>query len=93
MIAPLRQGRREMLERDDLGALIRSKVLAGTLPKDAPVRVWAGYGNGRVCSACDLPSTAKDIEYETDMADGRTFRFHQPCLTLWHRERTRYLQP
>jgi hypothetical protein len=80
-------------ERGDLGALIRSKVLAGTIPKDAPVKVWAGYGNGKVCCACDLPSTAQDVEYEVDMADSRTSRFHQPCLTLWHQERARNLQP
>ena len=77
----------------DIGALMRAKVLAGTLPKDPPVKVWAGYGTGKVCSACDLPTTAEDIEYETDMANGHTFVFHQPCLTLWHQERATYLRP
>ena len=31
-------------EGGHLGALIRAKILAGTLPKDEPVKVWAGYG-------------------------------------------------
>jgi hypothetical protein len=80
-------------ERGDLGALVRAKVLAGTLPKDAPRKVWAGYGSGKVCSACDLPTTMKDVEYEVEMEDHQSFLFHQPCLALWHQERARYLQP
>jgi hypothetical protein len=79
------------LEKDDLVALIWSRILAGVLPKDSPVQVWAGYGNGKSCDACDLPATREDVEYETDMADGRTFRFHQACLTIWHEERARQL--
>jgi hypothetical protein len=34
-----------------------------------------------------------DIEYETDMADGRTLRLHQECLTLWNQERAKFLRP
>ena len=81
------------LQRGDISTVIREKILAGTLPKDAPVKVFAGYGTGATCDACDLSTTKVDIEYEVDMADGRTFRFHQPCLALWHHERARYLQP
>jgi hypothetical protein len=69
--------------------VIRDKILAGTLPKDAPVKVWAGYGTGKKCDACDLSTTKEGIEYEVDMADGLTFRFDQPCLALWHQERGR----
>ena len=79
--------------RGDLSALIQHKVATGLLPKDPPVKVRAGYGTGKVCSACDLPTTVEDIEYETDMANGHTFVFHQPCLTLWHQERATYLRP
>jgi hypothetical protein len=38
-------------------------------------RFWAGYGTGKTCDACDLSTTKTDIEYEADMADGRTFLF------------------
>jgi hypothetical protein len=31
----------------DLRVTIRLKVAAGVLPKDAPVRMWAGYGTGQ----------------------------------------------
>jgi hypothetical protein len=75
----------------DLGAIIQDKILAGTLPKDAPVKFFTGYGTGKVCDACDLPTRKTDIEYEVEMEDGRTFVFHQPCLTSWHRERPSFL--
>ena len=73
-------------ERGDLEEL-------GTLPKNAPLKAWAGYGSGKLCSACDLPTTIKDIEYEGEMEDHSTFLFHQPCPTRRHQERARYLQP
>jgi len=77
----------------DLRVIIRLKVATGVLPKDAPVLLWAVYGTGKVCGACDVPTTKKDVEYDVDMADGRTFSFHQLCITLWHQERATYLKP
>jgi hypothetical protein len=71
----------------DLRVTIRLKVATGVLPKDAPVKMFAGYGTGKVCAACDLSTTKKDVEYDVGMADGRTFSFHQLCITLWHQER------
>jgi hypothetical protein len=41
----------------DLRVTIRLKVAAGVLPKDAPVKMFAGYGTGKVCAACDLSTT------------------------------------
>jgi glycosyltransferase involved in cell wall biosynthesis len=59
-------------DHGDLAAFIRARVLAGTLPT-----------SGKVCCACDLIIIrAKDVEYDVEMADGRAFLFHQPCLTL-----------
>jgi hypothetical protein len=80
------------VELGDLRAIIHQKVAAGVLPKDTPVRMWAGYGTGKVCDACDLSTKKKDVEYDVDMADGRTFSFHQLCITLWHQERATYLK-
>jgi hypothetical protein len=76
---------------DDLSDIIRRKVAAGLLPKEAPVKVWAGYGSGKKCDACGLPTSEADIEYEIDLADHLTFLFHQACFELWHEER--HLQP
>lgn len=78
---------------EDISALIRRKVAAGLLPKEAPVKFWAGYGSGKLCDACELAISLAGIEHEVDMADRRTFRFHAACLTLWHQERAHYLQP
>lgn len=78
-------------ERGDLGALIRARVLAGALPNDMPRKVWAGYGSGKACSACDqIIVKALDVEYDVEMDDGRGFLFHQSCLALWHQERATY---
>ena len=85
-----------MLQVEQLGelrAIIRLKVASGILPKDAPRKMWAGYGTGKTCVACNLATTQKDIEYEVDMANARTFSFHQLCITLWHQERAAYLKP
>ena len=76
----------------DLRVTIRLKVATGVLPKDAPVKMFAGYGTGKVCVACDLSTTKKDVEYDVDMADGCIFSFHQLCITLWHQERATYLK-
>jgi hypothetical protein len=38
-------------ELDDLSAIIRAKVVAGTLPKDTPVKVWGGYGSGNLAGS------------------------------------------
>ena len=81
-----------MLLAVDLIAIIRLKLSAGALPKEAPVKMFAGYGTGKLCAACDLLTTKKDIEYDVDMANGRTLSFHQPCVTLWHQERATYLK-
>jgi hypothetical protein len=54
--------------------------------------MFAGYCTGKVCAACDGSTTKKDVEYDVDMADGRTLSFHQPCITLWHQERATYLK-
>ena len=78
-------------EFDDVSAVIRRKVATGLLPKHAPVKVWAGYGSGKKCDACELPTSTAGIEYEVDMADHRTFLFHEDCLTAWHQERAVYL--
>jgi hypothetical protein len=78
-------------QRGDIRIVIREKILAGKLPKDAPIKFWAGYGTGKKCDACELPTSTAGIEYEVDIADDRTFLFHQNCLTAWHQERAAFL--
>jgi hypothetical protein len=76
-------------QQGDVHAIVRSKLIVGTLPKEAPVKVWAGPGTGLLCSACDLKVVAPAIEFETDMPHGRPLIFHQACLAVWHLERAK----
>jgi len=33
--------------------MVRDKIDDGTLPRDAPLKLWAGNGSGKPCTACD----------------------------------------
>jgi hypothetical protein len=70
-------------------SVVRHKIAAGILPTETPRKVWVGKGVGKPCDACDLTVTSADMEYETDLPDGRTLRFHQACLTVWQEERVK----
>lgn len=62
---------------------IRDKLRYGVLPDVDPVSTWAGYGSGRICDGCELIIGPKEAEHETELANGRTLRFHARCATLW----------
>jgi hypothetical protein len=65
---------------------IRDKVQGGALPlpPDPAGKCWVGKGTSRPCDACDASITAEQVEYELDLPDGRTLRFHSKCLAAWH---------
>ena len=73
----------------DVAAVVRSKIQAGTLTTETPTKVWVGKGTGQTCDGCGVRVTSADIEYETDLPGGRTLRFHQRCLTVWHEQRVK----
>jgi hypothetical protein len=77
----------------EVSAIVRHRIAAGILPTDKPKKMWVGKGTGKSCDACDLVVTPADVEYETDFTDGRTVRFHQPCLAVWHEERAKLQSP
>jgi hypothetical protein len=76
-----------------LSLLTRTKIQAGKLPVTAPVKIWAGQGKGASCDVCGEAILPTDIEYETEMAGAKSFRFHNKCLGVWHEERARFLEP
>ena len=43
---------------------IREKVARGILPRKPPAKMWAGHGQGHVCSGCTI--VPDQIEYEFD---------------------------
>jgi hypothetical protein len=68
---------------------IREKMDAGVLPRDAPPKMYAGYGKGEPCAGCETPILPAQVEYEFEAGDGRTIRFHLGCAGLWEAERRR----
>ena len=73
----------------NIGDLIRAKLDSGTLPDQAPGKMFAGYGNDRSCSACETPILRSQVEYEFDTPGGVTIRFHLGCAGAWEAERRR----
>jgi hypothetical protein len=69
--------------------LVRERLVADLLPWDEPVKVWAGYGRGQRCAACDETILPAQIEYELDLPADRTVRFHSGCWAIWDIERQR----
>jgi hypothetical protein len=78
-----------MMSPDSLVAVVRLKLLAGLLPRTEQVVGWAGHGEGYPCAACDGRVTAADVEYEWNVSDGSTLRFHWACFRLWAVEQYR----
>ena len=68
---------------------IRAKLDAGTLPREASSKMFAGYGDGRPCDGCETPITNTQVEWEFDGPDGQAYRFHLGCAGLWEAERRR----
>ena len=65
---------------------IRLKLDAGLLPRSKPEKLYGGHGDLSICSACDQPILPAQIQYEFDLLDQGTFRFHVGCLGLWEAE-------
>ncbi len=68
-----------------LPALIRKRIDERTLPREDPVKVFAGYGRGARCSVCDDVIGPAQVEADF-VSDGRELRFHSGCFGLWEAE-------
>ena len=75
-----------MIEEDATRSRIRFLIETGDLPCDETGRIWAGHGDGKHCAACLERIAATDVEFEVDLASGRTVRFHRDCHDLWLEE-------
>ena len=77
----------------DLATTIRDKIRSGALPlpPDRLGRCWVGTGTARPCDGCDTTITEDQMEYELDLADTRTLRFHDKCFTAWRAARAERL--
>ncbi|HEU5321147.1 MAG TPA: hypothetical protein VFX28_10115 [Methylomirabilota bacterium] len=68
---------------------IRDKLDRGVLPREAPGKMYAGFGQGHPCDGCDQPIAPTQVEYELDSSEGRSIRLHLGCAGLWEAERRR----
>jgi hypothetical protein len=69
--------------------MIRSKLDAGTLPRENHIKLWTGYGSGRPCVACEQIILRAQVEHELELADGRMIQMHVGCASLYKAERSR----
>ena len=58
-------------------------LAAGTVPRDNPVKMWAGTGTGSQCVICGERLRPNDVEYEIEFASGRALVLDRQCHELW----------
>src|SRR5438094_902742 len=81
-----------------LRGIARSHIEQGALPcLSAPLRMWGGYGSGRLCVVCDGVLEPADVELEVEeSSEGRVtlMWFHVVCQSIWQLEcaRAAYLK-
>jgi hypothetical protein len=59
------------------------KTRSGALPSAFDGKLWAGRGSFAVCSGCGDKISSEEAEYEVELAEALTFRFHAPCYHAW----------
>jgi len=69
----------------ELRALARQRIAKGELPGAPSLKIWGGYGTGRLCSLCREPVQRDQIEFEVESA-GRALIFHMICQSVWQLE-------
>jgi hypothetical protein len=65
---------------------LRSKMDSGAIPIELRPKMFAGRGNGRICTGCDEPISPEQVEYEMDFGGDRIFRLHLACAGWWEAE-------
>jgi hypothetical protein len=65
--------------------MIRSKLDAGVLPREATSSCGPSFGSCRPCGRTILPQA----EHELEFADGRLLHMHVGCAGLYEAERRR----
>lgn len=65
---------------------VRQKLRSRSLPGTVPAQLYAGHGEGQLCSLCAEAIGAGQVMYEVETARGRTLYFHLACHAAWHLE-------
>lgn len=77
------------LQDEALRSHVRERIEDGRLPVMLPKAIFAGYGSGKPCLACDRPITHTQIEYEVDHDENGSLhrlRMHLGCYVIWQIE-------
>lgn len=59
------------------------KTRHGGLPAPFDATMWGGLGSGKPCSGCVEPIERTEREFEKDLLEGLTLRFHAECYAAW----------
>jgi len=79
----------DTIEKEHRRDAVLKSLRAGRLPREAPVKVWAGNGTGRACFVCARTLTPRDIEYELEFETRQAVTLDRQCHALWEQERTK----
>jgi hypothetical protein len=75
-------------DESELRQEARRRVAGGRLPCEPQRYLWAGTGDGQLCSLCDRPIHQQQIEYELQFSTSPqiVYRFHRVCHQAWELE-------
>ena len=75
-------------DEHELRLEVRRRIAAGRLPCEPQAHLWAGAGDGQLCSLCDRVIDSQQIEYELlfGSAPGTVYRFQRICHQAWELE-------
>jgi mRNA-degrading endonuclease toxin of MazEF toxin-antitoxin module len=79
----------DTLEKDQRRQEVLKSLRVGTLPREAPIKVWAGNGTGRPCFVCACTLTPRDVEYELEFETRQAVVLDRHCHAVWEQERTK----
>jgi len=77
-------------QEQELRTLARERIAKGELPgeqalRERALRMWGGYGTGRLCSLCGEPVQGGQIEFEVESGQ-HSLIFHLVCQSVWQLE-------
>jgi hypothetical protein len=75
-------------DEHELRLEVRRRIASGRLPCESQEYLWAGAGDGQLCSLCDRVIDAQQIEYELQFGihPQVIYRFHRICHQAWELE-------
>jgi hypothetical protein len=75
-------------DEQELRLEARRRLASGRLRREAQQYLWAGTGDGQLCSLCDRLIDERQIEYELQFIAHPqiVYRFHRICHQAWELE-------